>query len=154
MTIGDDAGRALRTRFCGLNPGASHACGRFCRPPLRHCVTSRRRSAASVVAMIDIPRDAPGSVACGRSGLPLLAICPSGHRRTVPFRLLKTSKSDQTPPYGRPFKCKACSSPEVTLFAIESQAELEEVQRALAGPPRPAVAPTTHAPRDPNADFV
>jgi hypothetical protein len=41
--------------------------------------------------MIEIPRDAPGSIACGRSGLPLLAVCPAGHRRTVPFRLLKTS---------------------------------------------------------------
>ena len=51
--------------------------------------------------MIAIPRDAPGSVACGRSGLPLLAICSSGHRRTVPFRLLKTSEDDRTPLYGR-----------------------------------------------------
>ena len=46
-------------------------------------------------AMIQIPRDAPGLIACGRSGLPLLAICPAGHRRTVPFRLLKRrSRSD------------------------------------------------------------
>ena len=104
--------------------------------------------------MIQITRDAPGSVACGRSGLPLVAICPNGHRRTVPFRLLKTSESDQTPIYGRPFKCKVCSSPEVALFAIESQPELYEIQRALAGPPEPARAPTTHRPSDPNADFV
>jgi hypothetical protein len=53
---------------------------------------------------------------------------------------------------GRPFKCRACGSREVTLFAIESQAELEEVQRALAGPPTPAEAPTTHRPRDPDAE--
>ena len=52
-----------------------------------------------------IPRDAPGSIACGRRALPLLAICPSGHRRTVPFRLLKTSDTDRSPLYGRPFKC-------------------------------------------------
>jgi hypothetical protein len=83
-----------------------------------------------------------------------MAICPNGHRRTVPFRLLKTSESDRTPIYGRPFKCRVCSSAEVTLFAIESQAELEEVQRALGVPPRPARAPTTHAPRDPDAGFV
>ena len=56
----------------------------------------------------------------GRSGLPLLAICPIGHNRLVPFRLLKTSDTDRTPPYGRPFKCKTCGSREVTLFAIES----------------------------------
>ena len=69
-----------------------------------------------------IARDAPGSVACDRSGLPLLAICPIGHNRLVPFRLLKTSETDRTPLYGRPFKCKACGSREVTLFAVESQA--------------------------------
>jgi hypothetical protein len=48
-------------------------------------------------SMIEIARDAPASAACGRSGLPLLAICPNGHRRTVPFRLLKTSDGDRTP---------------------------------------------------------
>jgi hypothetical protein len=99
--------------------------------------------------MIGIPRDAPGSVACGRSGLPLLAICSIGHNRLVPFRL-KTSDTDRTPIYGRPFKCKACGSREVTLFAIESQAELDAVQRSLEPRP-PTVTPTTHAPMDPNA---
>ncbi len=58
-------------------------------------------------AMIEIPQDAPGSVACGRSGLPLLATCPNGHRRMIPFRLLKTGDDDRTPVYGRPFRCKA-----------------------------------------------
>jgi hypothetical protein len=83
--------------------------------------------------MIGIPRDAPGSVACGRSGLPLLAICPIGHNRLVAFRLLKTVPADGTPLCGRPFKCRACGSREVTLFAIESQAELDAVQQAMAG---------------------
>jgi hypothetical protein len=100
--------------------------------------------------MIGIPRDAPGSVACGQSGLPLLAICPIGHNRLVAFRLLKTSETDRTPLYGRPFKCKACGSREVTLFAIESQAELDAVQLAMAGPKQPAQAPTTHARPDPD----
>ena len=104
--------------------------------------------------MIEIPRDAPGSIACGRSGLPLLAICSNGHRRTIPFRLLKTGNDDRTPLYGRPFKCKACGSREVTLFAIQSQAELDEVQGARAGPPQAARAPTTHPARDPHAGFV
>jgi hypothetical protein len=103
--------------------------------------------------MIEIPRDAPGSVACGRSGLPLLATCPAGHRRTVPFRF-KTSESDRTPLYGRPFRCRACGSPEVTLFAIEDQIELAAIQRALAGPPKPAEAPTTHRPPDPHSDLL
>src|SRR4029077_2962457 len=80
--------------------------------------------------MIGIPRDAPGSVACGRSGLLLLAICPIGHNRLVPFRLLKTSETDRTPIYARPFKCRACGSREVALFSIDSQAELDAVQRA------------------------
>jgi hypothetical protein len=88
--------------------------------------------------MIEIPRDAPGSVACDRSGLPLLAVCPRGHRRLVPFRL----------------QCRACGSREVTLFSIDGQAELDAIQRALAGPPQPARAPTTHRARDPNADFA
>jgi hypothetical protein len=104
--------------------------------------------------MIGIPRDAPGSVACGRSGLPLLAICPLGHNRLVAFRLLKTSETDRTPLYARPFKCKACGSREVTLFAIESQAELDAVQGALAGPKQPAQAPTTHARPDPDSGLI
>ena len=70
--------------------------------------------------MIEIPQDAPGSTACGRSGLPLLAICSNGHRRTIPFRLLTTGNDDRTPLYDRPFKCKACGSREVTLFAFEA----------------------------------
>jgi hypothetical protein len=48
----------------------------------------------------------------GRSGLPLLAFCSNGHRRMIPFRLLKTGDDDRTPLYGRPFKCKACGSLE------------------------------------------
>ena len=104
--------------------------------------------------MIAIPRDAPGAVACGRSGLPLLAICAIGHNRLVPFRLLKTSATDRTPINGRPFKCKACGSRDVTLFSIDSQAELDTVQKALAGPPKPARAPTTHPAPDPHASFV
>ena len=104
--------------------------------------------------MIEIPRDAPGSVACGRSGLPLLALCLAGHHRTVPFRRLKTSETDQTPIYGRPYRCGKCGSREVTLFAIESQAELDEIQQALAGPKQPAQAPTTHARPDPDRGLI
>jgi hypothetical protein len=104
--------------------------------------------------MIEMPQDAPGSVACGRSGLPLLAICPIGHNRLVAFRLLKTSETDRTPLYGRPFKCKACGSREVTLFAIESQAELNAIQQAMAGPKQPAQAPTTHARPDPDRGLI
>jgi hypothetical protein len=80
----------------------------------------------------------------------LLAVCSSGHRQTIPFRLLKTSDDDCTPVYGRPFKCKACGSREVALFSIESQAELDAVQSALAGPPQPARVPSTHPPPDPD----
>jgi hypothetical protein len=119
-----------------------------------HRGRSRRRPTATVRDMIEAPRCAPGAVACGRSGLPLLATCPAGHRRTVPFRLLKTSESDRTPLYGRPFRCKACGSPEVTLSAIEDQIELAAIQRALAGPPKPAEAPTTYRPPDPNRDLL
>jgi hypothetical protein len=104
--------------------------------------------------MIEIPRNAPASIACGRSGLPLLAICPGGHRRTVPFRLLATSEADRTPLYGRTFRCRQCRSSEVTLFAIESQAELARLQVSMAGPPQPAVASTTHRPPDPNTGFL
>jgi hypothetical protein len=104
--------------------------------------------------MIAIPRDALGAVACGRSGLPLLAVCSSGHRRTIPFRLLKTSDTDRTPLYGRPFKCKACGGREVMLFSIDSQAELDAVQRSLAGPKQPAQAPTTHARPEPDEGLI
>ena len=104
--------------------------------------------------MIEIPRDAPGSVACGRSRLPLLALCRAGHHRTVPFRRLKTSETDQTPIHGRPYRCGKCGSREVTLFAIDDQAELDAIQQAMAGPPQAAKAPTTHAQQDPNESFV
>jgi hypothetical protein len=101
--------------------------------------------------MNELSWNAPGSIACGRSGLPLLAICPNGHRRLIPFRLLKTSLGDQTPLYGRPFRCKECGSPEVTLFAIESQAELNMLRPELL-PPVATVAPTNNRKRDPDAD--
>ena len=104
--------------------------------------------------MIEIPRDAPGSVACGRSGLPLLATCSNGHRRLIPFRVLKTGLDDRTQVYARPFKCKACGSREVTLFAVESQAELDAIQQALAGPSQPAQAPTTHPRPDPHQGLI
>ena len=113
-----------------------------------------RQPAATLLDMIAIPQDAPASVACGRSGLPLLAVCPMGHRRTAPFRLLKTSENDTTLLYGRPYRCRQCDSPEVTLFAVESQAELDDLRRAIAGPPKSTRAPTTHPARDPYADFV
>lgn len=104
--------------------------------------------------MIEIPKDAPGSAACGRSGLPLLAICNCGRRRTVPFRLLKTGDEDPTPLYGRPFKCKECGSREVTLFAIESQAELDAVRDSLARPNYLPSAPTNYARQDPDKDLL
>lgn len=81
--------------------------------------------------MIELPRDAPGSAACGRSGLPLQAICANGHVRLIPFRFLKTKEDDTTPLYGRPFKCPVCGSAEVRLFALESRADLVAVRDSL-----------------------
>ena len=101
------------------------------------------------VGMIELPKDAPGSAASGRSGRPMLGLCQNGKRRLIPFRLLKTGDDDRTPLYGRPFKCRECA--EVTLFAIESQAELDKVRQTLP-PPSPPLAPTTHPPHDPDAD--
>ena len=105
--------------------------------------------------MIEIPRDALGSIACGRSGLPLLASCGNGHRRLIPFRLLKTRDDDRTPLYGRPFKCRTCGSREVALFKIGSRAELEAVRATMPKAGEPARAPTTPGgePRDPDADL-
>ena len=104
--------------------------------------------------MIVIPRDAPGSVACGRERPAAAGDCSNGHRRLIPFRLLKTWRDDRTPLYGRPFKCKACGSREVTLFAIDSQAELDRGPAGAGGPPQPTQAPTTHARPDPDSGFV
>ena len=57
--------------------------------------------------------------------------------------------------YGRPFRCKACGSREVVLYAIDDQAELDAIQRALAGPRHPAKAPTTPDPhQDPDAGLL
>ena len=74
-------------------------------------------------------------------------------RRTAPFRLLKTHDGDTTRLYGRPFKCRSYGSREVTLFLIYDQAELDEIRRALAEPPRPTQAPTTHPRHAPDADL-
>lgn len=104
--------------------------------------------------MIAIPRDAPASVACGRSGLPLLAICPMGRRRLVPFCLLKASDRDRTPLYARPFKCPTCGSRDVaSLAAIESLAELDELRLELL-PATPTLPHSTHTPRNPDADLL
>ena len=103
--------------------------------------------------MRQLPLDAPGSVACGRSGLPLLATCANGHRRAVPFRLLKTHDNDRTPLYGRPFLCRECRSRDVTLFAIESQAEFEVVRRTMPQSDGPVQAPSNYRKRDPEADL-
>jgi hypothetical protein len=71
------------------------------------------------------------------------------------LQLLKTGPDDRTPLYGRPFKCKACGSREVVLYAIDDQAELDAIQRALAGPRHPAKAPTTPDPhQDPDAGLL
>ena len=43
---------------------------------------------------------------------------------------------------------------EVTLFDIESQAELDEVRRSLSGPRQPAKPHTTHPPPDPYRDLL
>ncbi len=100
--------------------------------------------------MTPIPRDAPASIACGRSGLPLLAECANGHRRMVPFRLLKTHDGDATSLYGRPFKCRTCGSRDVALFLID-RAELDAIQ--AAEPARETVAPTNYRQAEPDADL-
>ena len=51
------------------------------------------------------------------------------------------------------FKCRACGSREVALFAIESQAELEAVRRTLLQTEPGWWAPTNYSERDPEADL-
>jgi hypothetical protein len=46
------------------------------------------------------------------------------------------------------------SGREVTLFAIGSQAELDAVQGALAGPTQPAQAPTNYTRPDPAKGLI
>lgn len=83
--------------------------------------------------MIELPKDAPGKAACGRSGLPLLARCACGHECTVPWLKLRTHDADETPLYGRRFKCQACGRRnQVTLFALETQAELTAIRMERA----------------------
>jgi len=101
--------------------------------------------------MIELPKDAPGEAACGYSGRPLLAICPCGKRRTVPFRLLKTDFGDQTAIYGRPFKCKVCDSTAVTLYVFNDWNEFARIRDELRPPPEPLRAhssPSRDAPPD------
>jgi hypothetical protein len=70
-----------------------------------------------LLAMIQLPKDAPGEAACGYSGRSRLAVCSCGRRRSVPWRKLRTDFEDKTAIYGRPFKCKACQSGEETARA-------------------------------------
>lgn len=100
--------------------------------------------------MIELPRDAPGSAACGRSGLPLLAVCPAGHRRTIPFRRLRTEPGDTTPIYRRTYKCQVCGSTEVTLFLIETQQELDAIRASIPRADTRSGPPSAHLP-DPDA---
>lgn len=88
--------------------------------------------------MIELPKDAPGEAACGYSGRPLVAHCACGRRRLVPFRKLGTAHGDRTPLHGRPFRCRACGASDVTLFALESQAELDAVRPELLPPEVPS----------------
>ena len=106
--------------------------------------------------MIQLSPDAPGSAACGRSGLPLMAVCPAGHRRSVRWRSLKTDNDDETPLCGRPFKCFVCGSRDVTLFAIETQAELDAVHSTFLPPERVdrGIRMSTTGPRDPEDLFL
>ena len=71
-----------------------------------------------------------------------------------PLPIADDVKAGPTPLYGWPFKCKACGSREVTLFSIDSHADLAAVQQAMAGPTQPAQAPSTHRPPDPDTGFV
>ncbi len=111
--------------------------------------------------MIELPSDALGKAACGRSGLPLLAVCPCGARRTVPFLRLKTHDDDATPLYGRPFKCRLCGRSAVTLFAFETLAELAAIQAERArsdAPPHARLGwhstPSRSTQDDPNAGYL
>lgn len=101
--------------------------------------------------MIELPRDAPGSAACDRSGLPLLAVCPAGHRRTIPFRRLRTGPGDPSALYRRTYKCRVCGSTEVTLFAIESQQELDAIRASWPKEHAPAGIASSYLP-DPDAE--
>lgn len=101
--------------------------------------------------MIELPRNAPASIACHRSGLPLLAVCPSGHRRTVPFRRLRTGSGDTTALYARTYKCRVCGSTDVTLFAIESHEELDAIRASWPREHVPAAPPSSYLP-DPDAE--
>lgn len=72
----------------------------------------------------------------------------------VPLDKISARGSDMTPLHTLPLKCAACGGREVTLFAIDSQAELVAIQQAMAGPREPAQAPTTHARSDPDAGLL
>lgn len=85
-----------------------------------------------------------------------MAVCPGGHRRSVPWHSLRTDNDDATPLYGRPFKCFVCGSRDVTLFAIETQAELDAVRSTFLRPERVdrGIGMRTAEPLDPDDGFL
>ena len=89
--------------------------------------------------MLQFPRDAPGSDACNRSGMPLLAICPNKHRRLIPFQLLKTVQDDGTPLYGRPFSAHAAEVGRPSHGADDPSTARHRRRSALMQDPREAL---------------
>jgi hypothetical protein len=77
------------------------------------------------------------------------------HYNTVVRMLTRLGLQDgeATPLYGWPFKCRTCASRDVTLFDIESQAELDQVRPTVQRVKVPSWAVTNYAPRDPDADL-
>ena len=113
---------------------------------------------ASKSAVIGLTRELASQ--WGRYGIRVNAVAPGFFASEMTAGLGDDADSfpdwltDQTPIYGRPYRCGKCGSREVTLFANEDQAELDAIQQAMTGPPQAAKAPTTHAQQDPNESFV
>lgn len=81
----------------------------------------------------------------------MLAVCPIGHRRTIPFRRLRTNSADASALYGRIYKCKVCGSSGVTLYAIESLSELDAIRASCPREHVRSGLPPSYRP-DPDAE--
>jgi hypothetical protein len=93
--------------------------------------------------MIEVKRDANGRFVCMWSGRPLGAVCPCGHRATIPLRLLNVHEGDMSRVYDRPIVCSKRGGRTMTLFVFISPEDMDVFRADF--PPSPPLPLIRHS---------